>query len=141
MLWTTAGALLPAVHRSWQASAALALKVFFWPSREFLDSGDALPSLENDYAGQRFFLTLNPGRARGGAGPWPDWLGIALGHSVPHWVSEPPEHEWYVTLDVDMRGIPVPMGGWRRVASLLDQWHAPMPGIRVRGGEVAFGVF
>ena len=141
MLWTTAGAMLPAIHRSWQASRAVSLKVLYWPSREFLDSGDALPDLENDYAGQRFFMTLNPGRIRGGAGPWPDWLGIAVGHSVPHWISEPPLHEWYVTLDLDMGGLPIEAGGWRKFASVLDQWHLPMPGVRMRDGEVTFGVF
>jgi hypothetical protein len=141
MLWSTAGAVLPAIHRSWPASEAVSLKVFYWPSQEFLDSGDALPDLENDYAGQRFFLTLHPGRIRGGAGPWPDWLGIAVGHSVPHWISEPPIHEWYLTLDFNFQGLPIEAGSWRKFASVLDQWHFPMPGVRVRDGEVAFGVF
>ena len=141
MLWATTGAVLPAIHRSWPTSEAVSLKVFYWPSQEFLDSEDALPDLENDYAGQRFYLTLHPGRTKGGAGPWPDWLGLAVGHSVPHWISEPPVHEWYVTLDFDFQGLPIETGGWRKFASLLDQWHFPMPGVRVRGGEVAFGVF
>jgi|GEM_PF-2861064 len=141
MIWTTAGALLPAVHRSWAPSRTFALKIIYWPSSEYRESGAALPELENDYAGQRFYLTFNPGRAPGEAGPWPDWLGIAIGHSVSHWISEPPVHEWYLTLDLDLRGIPVRTAGWGRIASVLDQWHIPMPGIRVREGEVVFGMF
>jgi uncharacterized protein YfiM (DUF2279 family) len=141
MIWSTAGAILPALHRSFAPSRALTLKVFYWPSQEFRDSGDALPSIENDYAGQRFYLTLNPGRFPGGGVPWPDWLGIAVGHSVPHWISVRPVHEWYVTLDFDFRGLPIENGGWKNFASVLDQVHFPMPGVRVREGEMAFGVF
>ena len=141
MVWTTAGAVLPALHRSLPPSRAFSLKVFYWPSDEFTDSGDALPDLENDYAGQRFYLTFNPGRLEGGAGPWPDWLGIAVGHSVPHWITVPPVHEWYVTLDIDARGLPVSASGWTKIAAVLDQIHFPMPGVRVREGEVAVGVF
>lgn len=141
MAWTAAGALLPALHRSWPASRTVSLKVFYWPSREFLESDYELPQLENDYAGQRFYLTLNPGRLPSGAAAWPDWLGIAVGHSVPHWVSHPPAHDWFLTLDLDLRGLATEDGVWRSVAGLLDQWHIPMPGVRVRDGEVSFGVF
>ena len=141
MAWTTAGALLPALHRSWPASRVVGLKAFYWPSSEFRNSGSDLPDLENDYAGQRFYLAIDPGLLDSGAGPWPDWLGVAVGHSVPHWYSAPPHHEWYFTLDLNARGLPIQAVWWYDVASLLDQWHFPMPGVRIRDGEVSLGFY
>ena len=142
MLWTLPGAALPALHRSWPASRSVQLKVSYWPSQEFRDRPPGqLPQLENDYAGQRYFLAVNPGRRPGGSGAWPAWLGVAVGHSIPHWVSQPPIHEWYLTLDVSLRGIPARAGWWNTVASGLDQIHFPLPGIRLRDGRVALGLF
>lgn len=134
-----AGALLPALHRAVPVTRALLLKGNYWPSDELRNSGPALPDLENDYAGQRYFLAINPGRIPGGAGPWPDWLGVALGHSVPFWASQPPVDEWYVTLDLNLRGLPIRPGWLRDVAALLDQIHFPMPGVRMVGGEATLG--
>jgi hypothetical protein len=135
------GATLPALHRSLPASRALALKVFYWPSTEYRDRTGNLPQLENDYAGQRYYLTIQPGAIPGGAGPWPDWLGVAVGHGVPHWVTLPPTHDWYVTLDFRLAGLPIRGRAWRIVAAVLDQVHVPMPGVRVRGGTVGGGVY
>ncbi len=135
------GALLPALHRTFPTTRALALKVNYWPSAEFRNRANGLPQLENDYAGQRYFLTISPGRVPGGAGAWPDWLGLALGHSVPQWASLPPVHEWYVALDLNLRGLPIRTDWWQGLATLLDQIHFPMPGVRVSGGEVEVGLF
>jgi hypothetical protein len=140
MLWTAAGALLPALHRQWPASQALQLKVFYWPSAEYRTRTGKYPQLESDYAGQRYFLSVNPGRADAG-GPWPHWLGAALGHSVPTWTTIPPQHDWFVTLDVDLRGLPIRATWWRKVAAVLDQGHLPMPGVRLRNSDIVFGFF
>lgn len=137
----TVGALLPALHRTVPIARAVLLKVSYWPSDEFRTSTTGLPDLENDYAGQRYFLALNPGRAPGGAGPWPDWLGVAVGHSVPHWATVPPVHEWYVALDLNLRGLPIRARWWQEVAAVLDQLHLPLPGIRIVSGEVNLGVW
>jgi hypothetical protein len=97
--------------------------------------------VENDYAGQRYYLTIHPGATPGGAGPWPDWLGVAVGHGIPHWASVPPSHDWYLTLDIRLSGLPIRGPVWRKVAGLLDQIHFPAPGVRVRNGDRAVGLF
>ena len=135
------GAALPALHRSAPVTRAVLLKMNYWPSDEFRNSAEDLPDLENDYAGQRYFLAINPGRAPGGAGPWPDWLGVAVGHSVPHWATLPPVHEWYVTLDLNLRGLPIRASWWHTVASVLDQIHFPLPGLRLVHGEIEVGLW
>ncbi|NIM52588.1 MAG: hypothetical protein GTO22_25645 [Gemmatimonadales bacterium] len=141
MLWTVGGSILPALHRAWAPARSILVKLNYWPSDEYRNRIGAEPQLESDYAGQRYYLAINPGRLPGGAGPWPDWLGLALGHSVPHWISAPPAHQWYVALDVNFRGIPLRAEWWRTVATVLDQFHVPLPGIRIQGGEVTFGLF
>ncbi len=138
MTWTAAGSLLPAFHRQWPATRAVQLKVFYWPSEEYRNRTGKYPQLENDYAGQRYFLSFNPGRADVS---WPRWLGVAGGHSVPYWTTQPPIHEWYLALDLDFRGLPIHAPWWKRVATVLDQGHVPMPGVRIRNGEVGFGLF
>lgn len=138
------GAALPVVHARWPASRTVALKGFYWPSAEFRERAPgAEPTTPlSDYAGQRTFASINP--ARGGVGParWPRWLGVAVGHSTTPWVSDgPATHVWYVTLDMEWRGLPVRAGWWRPVAALLDQVHVPAPGVRVQRGRLALGVF
>jgi hypothetical protein len=139
---STAGALLPALHRTAPVTRLVSLKAWYWPSDEFRNRpSGGLPSLENDYAGQRYYVTLHPGALPGGAGPWPDWLGLALGHGVPQWASAPPTRDWYVALDLRLSGLPIRGPAWRRVAALLDQVHFLAPGIRIRTGGVRLGVF
>jgi hypothetical protein len=137
--WSIGGAVLPALRHTVPALRVVALKVWYWPSAEYRNRTGALPQLENDYAGQRYYLSLNPARA--GAGGWPRWLGIALGHAVPHWVSRPPRDQWYIALDVDFRGLPVRGAWWRALAAALDQVHLPLPGLRVSGGVMTLGVY
>ena len=69
------------------------------------------------------------------------WLGVAVGHGVPQWASAPPAHDWYLGLDLRLAGLPIRGPAWRRVAAILDQFHLPWPGIRIRSGEVAFGLY
>lgn len=140
VVWSGLGAALPAVHRQWPATRLAQVKVWYWPSRELRTTTGAYPTLETDYAGQRFVLSLNPAR-NGGAGPWPDWLGVGIGHSTPSWALQPPSHQWFVTLDVDLRGLPVHTSWWPRVASVLDQVHVPAPGVRIARGRVEAGFF
>jgi hypothetical protein len=138
---TAAGAVLPALHRVVPATRVAQPKVWYWPSNEWRDRTGPEPSLATDYAGQRYFLTVNPGRLPGGAGRWPDWLGVAIGHGIPHWASAPPEHQWFVVLDFDFRGLPVRPRWWRTLAAALDQVHLPAPGIRLSAGSIKLGVF
>ena len=118
-LWATGGALLRALHRTIPATCAVTLKLFYWLSQEFLDSDDELPQLENDYAGQRYFLAVAPGLLPNGSGAWPSWLGVAVGHSVPQWISAPPTREWFFTLDLAYQNLPIRADWWHDVASLL----------------------
>ncbi len=140
VLANAVGSALPAVHRQWPATRAVALKVWYWPSREFRDRAGPEPNLLSDYAGQRTWLSVNP--ARGGMAGWPRWLGVAVGHGTPGWVAVwPARHDWYAGLDLDLRGLPVRARWWRPVAAVLDQVHFPAPGVRFRGGDVTFGFF
>lgn len=134
------GAALPAVHRQWPATRVVMPKVFYWPSAEYRDHPGAYPQIENDYAGMRFFVSVNPARSNG-AGAWPDWLGVAVGHGVQAWATEPPEHRWFVTLDVDFARLPVQTRWWPAVSALLDQVHFPAPGVRISQGRVEAGFF
>jgi hypothetical protein len=139
---SVASALLPALHRAVPAARVVALEALYWPSAEYRDrTPGGLPQLENDYAGQRFYLAIQPGAVPGGAGSWPDWLSVALGHGVPQWASTPPSHDWYVALDLRLAGLPIRGSLWRRLAPVLDQIHVPWPGIRIRDGAVAFGLY
>ena len=128
--------------RTTPATRSVVFKIWYWPSSEFRNrTPGSLPSLENDYAGQRYFLAFNPGRLPGGAGSWPSWLGVAVGHSVPQWISGAPTHEWYAALDLSLRRIGVEAEWWQSVATVLDQIHFPMPGVRVRNGQWNVGLF
>ena len=140
MLFAAGGAVLPAAHRQWPATRMFQVKVNYWPSEEFR-APLPFPQLENDYAGQRYFLAIDPGLMPGGAGPWPDWLGVAFGHSVPYWLIQLPVHQWYLTLDLNLRGIPINATWWRTLATVLDQIHFPAPGIRIQEGEVRLGLY
>jgi len=140
LTYSALGALLPALRRTWAPARMVQLKAYYWPSNEFRNRVGPLPELENDYAGQRYYLSVNPGRA-GRAAAWPRWLGVALGHSVPAWASLPPTHVWFVTLDLDLAGLPVKAKWWKSVASVLDQVHIPMPGIRLSRGATTAGMY
>lgn len=140
ILWTALGSALPLAHRLWPASRALALKVSYWPSDEYRNRTGSQPSLESDYAGQRYFLAITPGELTPD-GPWPRWLGLAVGHSVPYWASQPPVHEWYGSLDLNARNLPIRAAWWRPVAWVLDQIHFPLPGVRLREGAWTAGLF
>jgi len=137
------GALVPVAHRRWPATWTVTLKVWYWPSAEYRHRAPgAEPNLMSDYAGQRYYLSINP--ARGGVGPlwWPRWLGVAVGHSTPAWITEfPARHEWYAALDLELRGLPVRASWWPRLAAVLDQVHFPLPGVRLVNGRLAVGLF
>lgn len=141
MLWSAGGAVLPALYRSWEPLRALVIKVNYWPSDEFRNRTGSEPQLESDYAGQRYYLAVNPGLLPSRGSAWPDWLGFAVGHSVPHWISAPPVHQWYFTVDINFRGLPIRAEWWGRVAALLDVIHVPAPGIRIQEGAVTVGLF
>jgi dolichol-phosphate mannosyltransferase len=137
------GSLLPVVHEGWPASRAVALKFWYWPSAEFrARPAGGEPNLLDDYTGQRYWVSLNPARAGAGAGWWPRWLGVAVGHSTTPWVTEPPaQHVWYLALDLEFRGLPVRAPWWPALAAVLDQVHVPAPGLRLERGQVSVGFF
>lgn len=140
MLATVAGSLMPAAHATWGATRIVTLKTNYWPSDEYRNRVGGVPRLENDYAGQRYFLSINPSRMPGNS-HWPKWLGVAIGHGVPHWITIPPVNDWYLTTDLEFRGIPVRAEWWLTIATFLDQIHFPSPGLRLRQGDIEFGLF
>lgn len=134
------GAVLPAVHQQWPATRMVALKAWYWPSAEFRAHAAGEPQLLSDYAGQRYYLSVNPARRPGAVG-WPRWLGVAIGHGSSAWATAPVRHQWYATLDLDLRGLPIRWSWWPKVAAVLDQVHLPTPGLRLDGGQWTVGVF
>ena len=136
-----AGATLTELTRSVQASKNVLLKFWDWASHELRNRPPGeLPQLENDYAGQRYYLAYAPGRYTGPPEQrWRSPIGIAVGHSIQAWIVERPMHEWYRTLDAQFRGIPIRGGTWQKIATVLDQIHFPLPGLRLRDGDVSFG--
>ena len=137
------GAGLPVAHRAWPATRAINVKAWYWPSAEFRSrTPGGEPQLLSDYAGQRYFLTLSPGLFPGGSGSaWPAWLGVGVGHGTPAWVTAPATDDWYAVLDLNWRGLPISASWWHDVASLLDQIHLPLPGVRNRNGQWTVGLF
>jgi hypothetical protein len=142
-LWSTAGAVLAGVHRSIPPTRTVSLKVGYWPSNEYRARTSGEPRLFTDYAGQRYFLSFNPGRGSDASDRdhWPSWLGVAVGHGIPHWISQPPRHEWYVVVDFDFRGVAPEDGPLSFVAGLLDLVHFPAPGIKVSDGRLHVGLY
>jgi hypothetical protein len=140
MLWVSAGAALAAARQTWRAAAAVSLKAWYWPSREYRTADAGSLSALTDYAGQRYSLAVHPG-ALSSEGPWPGWLGLAVAHGIQAWLSEPPRRQWYLTLDARLGGLPIRPHWWRSVASVLDQIHFPLPGIRVDREGVRVGFY
>ncbi|MFQ5705296.1 MAG: DUF2279 domain-containing protein [Gemmatimonadales bacterium] len=141
MLATAIGATIPALHQTIPATRIATLKFNYFPSDEYRNRTTGLPQIDNDYAGQRYYAAIVPGELPGGAGPWPDWLGVAVGHSVPHWISQPPINEWFVTLDLNAKGLPIKAPWWHKFAIVVDQFHIPLPGVRIKDGDLTFGLF
>ncbi|HEY2825519.1 MAG TPA: hypothetical protein VGI83_08245 [Gemmatimonadales bacterium] len=136
------GALLPVARQAWPASRGINLKGWYWPSPEFRQrTPGGEPHLLSDYAGQRYFLTFSPGLLPGGSGAWPRWLGAGVGHGTPAWITAPAIDDWYVVLDLNWRGLPIKADWWRHVASLLDQVHLPLPGLRRRDNRFTIGLY
>jgi hypothetical protein len=140
-LWTAGGAALPALQSSSRHARAFVWKANYWPSAEFRNRTGSRPRIESDYAGQRYFLAINPALARETPGEWLPWFGFAVGHSVSQWVDVEPTHQWYLTLDVNFRGIPVRASWWQPVATILDHIHFPLPGVRLQGNQFRFGIY
>ncbi len=140
ILSAAVGSAVPAVHYAWPPSRIFTLKVNYWPSQEFRNRQGLEPQLESDFAGQHYYLAIAPGELNG-HDPWPRWLGVALGHSVPYWASQPPVQQWFATLDMNFRGLPLRGTWWRRVAWALDQIHFPAPGVRLQQGTWTVGLF
>ncbi len=101
-----------------------------------------LPHLENDFAGERYYLAFAPGRYTGPPEHrWRSPIGGRRRSRHPELDSRTALHEWYLTLDTQFRGIPIRGGAWQKLATVLDQIHFPLPGIRLRDGDVSFGFF
>ncbi len=140
-LWTAAGAMLPVLQRRWSPAAAVVPKFNYWPSDEFTGRTATFPQFESDYAGMRFFLAFTPARAFRSLERWPAWLGVAVGHGVTQWVDVDPTHQWYLALDLDLRELPIRTAWWPTFAEIVNHIHLPLPGLRLEGGGVRFGLY
>jgi hypothetical protein len=140
LVWVSAGAALAAARETWKPAAAVSVKIIYWPSDEYREETTGRISLPTDYAGQRYFLAVHPGTAIPN-GRLPGWLGLAVGHGVQAWISEPPRHEWYLSLDLRFQALPIQGAWWKAVATALDQIHFPLPGLRLATTGVRMGLF
>ena len=141
LAWVVAGGALQASRQTWEPARAVRPKWTYWPSPEHDSDAPGSPGVFTDWAGQRFYLAVHPAAGGANLAPWPRWLGVAVGHGVPYWVTQPPERIWYLVFDVEFSELPVPGDWWRGAAAFLDQFHLPAPGLRLRAGQLNIGLF
>lgn len=90
-----------------------------------------------DYNGQTYWLSASPGTF--GVDWWPRWLCLSGGYSIDGYVSangnnsEHPEiisqRQYYFSLDLDLRQIPVKSGFWKTVLHTISFIKIPAPAV------------
>ncbi len=133
------GAGWGALHVADPRSRWVTMKWSYGPSpfRE-PDAGLAANALK-DYDGATFWLVLQPGGgAMAHAGRWPEWLGIAVGHSGDGLVralpteADPHRRVFLVAPDIDAVALLEPFGPrWQMVGRVLSFLHLPGPALRL----------
>ncbi|MDA0334795.1 MAG: DUF2279 domain-containing protein [bacterium] len=154
-LANTAGASVPLMHALWPRTQVLGAKFSWWPSPLYLDheerAADGRPHTRyaiDDYQGMTFWLTVAveqtlPARLQR---RWPDWLGLAVGYSArgmhgANVKSRGPEREYpnlpsahpevLLSLDYDVRRLPLGGWIWEPVKQQLNWLRFPAPAVRV----------
>ncbi len=130
--WRVAEEYLPAMEK-------IRFKVSYWPSAPFRAGlyGSIVDDYESTYHWASFspeiFLPERLDRL------WPDWLNLAVGHTVEGIAAYDGsgEHLIQLSLDIDTERLPGEGSFWIWLKRVMNYYHLPMPGVRFgRGGVV-----
>ena len=117
-------------------------KISYWPSQAFRDG--AYSSIVDDYESTYHWASLNvdavlPETWR----PWwPDFVNLAVGHSVQGVVAldGSGKQELYIGLDWNTEGLPGDGAFWNWMKHTLNYYHLPAPTVRIAPNVVWYGV-
>jgi hypothetical protein len=104
------------------------MKVSYWPS------GWEGKNFTDDYAGQTWWITVNPNRALGGRGEaFPGWLNLTVGYGARDrnemdFLTTP---HVYLGVDLELRGLPIDHPLWNEAVEWLRYLHLPAPALRL----------
>lgn len=117
-------------------------KVSYWPSKAFRSG--AYGSIVDDYESTYHWASLNvdallPETWRVW---WPDFLNVAVGHSVKGIAAYDGsgEHEFYLSVDLNAEGLPGNGAFWNWLKRTLNYYHFPAPAIRILPDVVWYGI-
>lgn len=133
--WRVAEEYAPALrHVRW--------KVSYWPSSVYRAGGYG--SIVDDYESTFHWMSFDPEVLLPAAWrePWPDWLNIAVGHSVEGIgaYDGSGSHAIYLSLDLDTEGLPGDSSFLRWLKRTLNYYHLPAPAIKVTPDVVWYGL-
>ncbi len=129
LVFNTAGVFFAAAQADDPRLDAVRLKMSYWPS------GWEGKNPVDDYAGQTYWLTINPHRLAPEAArrTLPPWLNLAVGYGA----RERDERDYltaslvYVGLDLEPAGLPFRGKVWEAMLPVLRQVHVPFPAVRI----------
>lgn len=113
---------------------------------ELLGSG-GLQNVIKNYNGQTYWLSVNPRSFAKESMPWfPKWLNIAGGYGATDMIDAkqtPREIEagfirhrqYYLSLDVDLRRIPMKSGFWKTLLHTISFIKIPAPTVQFNGAQ------
>lgn len=117
-------------------------KISYWPSRAFRSGGYG--SIVDDYESTYHWGSLNVDALLPDAWRnwWPDFVNIAVGHSVKGIAAYDGsgEHELYLSLDWNTEGLPGDGTFWNWLKRTLNYYHLPAPAVRILPDVVWYGV-
>ena len=140
------GATVPLAQWTFPVLRNFSLKYSYWPStgyRNELRAGQAKAFLD-DYQGTEVWLGMDPHFLMGDGlrRAVPSWLGVAFGVCARDLdESGGGRRVETLALDINLSRIETESEFLRAVFTLLDYIHFPMPGMRLDGKIVRFGVF
>lgn len=135
------GAGLPIARHYLPSLRAFQFKISFAPSERFRSGSNA--AIIDDYESTLHWIGLDvesllpPSMASW----WPDWLGLAVGHTVRGLDGQGGgEHEFYLSFDINVERLPGDTGFLRYLKRVVNLYHLPMPAVRIAPEVIWFGL-
>lgn len=117
-------------------------KVSYWPGAAYRSG--AYGSIVDDYESTYHWASLNVNALLPAAWRdlWPDFVNIAVGHSVKDIAAYDGSghHELYLGLDWNTEGLPGDGAFWNRLKRTLNYYHLPAPTVRILPDVVWYGL-
>lgn len=135
------GAAYPVIQHYVPALKPYSLKISFSPSEKFR-AGEH-KAIFDDYESTYHWLSVDvhallpePQRS-----VWPPWLHLALGHSVKQLdFAGGGTHELFISLDWNLRGVPIEGWWWNAIAYVFQYYRLPAPAVRLYPNVVWYGI-